>query len=260
MSAPQDVPRAAGRRPLVPSLGGSRTLRVIGLGGVGGVVARYAAPFLEHLSEPSRLVLIDGDDFEPRNAERMIFRAAGNKAEVVAQDLSETLSGDSLDLAAVPAYVGPHNLPRLVREGDIVLLAVDNHATRRLVDQHCAGLSNVVLISGGNDGIEHGRRGTYGNVQVAWRRDGAWRTPSLSRFHPEIAHPADRVPSEASCQELVASVPQILFTNLAVASAMLSTLWLVLCDALHYPEAALDVHDALMRPVPLAPVLPGQAD
>jgi len=32
---------------------------------------------------------------------------------------------------------------------DLVLLAVDNHATRKLVSDHCARLDNVCLISGG---------------------------------------------------------------------------------------------------------------
>jgi len=52
-------------------------------------------------------------------------------------------------------------------------------------------------------------------------------------------------------------VPQVLFTNLAVASAMLNTLWLYLCGALHYSELALDIAEGLMRPVPLPVPQPG---
>jgi hypothetical protein len=54
---------------------------------------------------------------------------------------------------------------------------------------------------------------------------------------------------------LVAAVPQVLFANLAVASALLNTLWLHLCGALHYGELAFDIAEGFMRPVvPLEPL------
>ena len=80
-----------------------------------------------------RLVLIDGDEFEPSNASRMLFSSHGNKAAVVASELSGFLADSFLSVVAVEQFVTPENLPRLVREGDTVLLAVDNHATRKLV-------------------------------------------------------------------------------------------------------------------------------
>ena len=85
-------------------------------------------------------------------------------------------------------------------------------------------------------------------------RDATEKTPppNLSRFHPEIANPADKLPGERNCTELVESVPQILFANLAVASAILNTFWLHACDATHYSEVSFDIAEGLMRPVPLA--------
>ena len=236
-----------------PLLARHRALKVIGLGGVGGIVARYAAVWLAGLDEELPLVLVDGDAFEPRNARRMLFRRCGNKAAVLAEELSEHL-GDALSIVAVEEYVGPDNVERLVRGGDLVLLAVDNHATRKLVGDRCAALDDACLISGGNDGVgpdASGRvlRGTYGNVQIHWREGGRDRTPPLDRMHPEIARPADRRPDEASCGELLAAVPQILFTNLAAASAMLNALRAYLDGELRYAEACFDVLDALMRPV-----------
>ena len=73
--------------------------------------------------------------------------------------------------------------------------------------------------------------------------------PSLTRCHPEIQTPSDSLPTEQSCTELLASTPQILFANLAVASALLNTLWLHLCGALHYSEICFDIADGLMQPV-----------
>src|SRR6185369_53454 len=121
---------------------------------------------------------------------------------------------------------------------------------------------DICVISGGNDGVgpdSSGRilRGTFGTCQIHVRRDGVDLTPPLARFHPEIAQPADRLPTDQSCTELVASVPQLLFANLMTASGMLNTLWLFLCNRLDYPEICFDIALAKMSPVPLP--MPGLA-
>lgn len=241
-------------RILEPQARENTSVKLIGLGGVGSIVARYAAMFLAALRQEIRLVLIDGDSFEPSNATRMFFGSCGNKADVVRAELLPRFADSTLSLAAIGEYLTPENISRLIQPADIVLLAVDNHATRKLVSDHCARLDEICLISGGNDGVGQdstgtSRRGTYGNVQIYLRRASRDATPTLTRHHPEVENPADRLPTDQSCTDLIASVPQILFANLAVASAMLNTLWLHLCGALHYSELAFDIADALMRPV-----------
>jgi len=186
----------------------------------------------------------------------MLFSRCGNKAAVLRDDLLEELCDSCVTVLAVEEYVTAANLGRLVREGDLVLLAVDNHATRKLVDEHCARLSDVTLISGGNDGVGldgagRERRGTFGNVQIHRRRAGREESPALSRFHPEIADPRDAHPDDVSCTAALARVPQLLFTNLATASALLNAFLLHLCGELDYAELAFDIRDGLMRPVPL---------
>jgi molybdopterin/thiamine biosynthesis adenylyltransferase len=231
--------------------------KVIGLGGVGGIVARYGALYLSALDCPTRMVLIDGDDFEPKNASRMLFATHGNKASVVCEDLCTAVDDSYLSMVAVEEYITSKNLPRLIREGDTVLLAVDNHATRKLVSDYARDqVSNICLISGGNEGAGKDstgvvQRGTYGNVQIYLSQDGIDITPSLTQFHPEIENPADQLPNEVSCTEALISTPQILFANLAVASSMLNALWLHLCGALHYPELCFDIHDGRMQTMPL---------
>jgi molybdopterin/thiamine biosynthesis adenylyltransferase len=215
-----------------------KSVKVIGLGGVGGIVARYSALFLAASGQPTLMYLIDGDKFEPTNASRMFFGACGNKARVVTKELLPRLKHSRLGVLAVREYIRPDNIKGLIREGDIVLLCVDNHATRKLVSDHCRTLKRVTLISGGNDGIEKGRRGTYGNVHVG----------DLTKFHPEIANPKDKMPHELSCTDLVISTPQILYANLAVASAICNTLLLHLSNKLHYSELCFDIADGLMRP------------
>lgn len=255
-------------RPLVPRLTDGQSIKIIGLGGVGGIVARYGAMFLAPLAreQNARLVLIDGDSFEPSNATRMFFSDCGNKAAVTLADLRPRFAESGLALTAVEEYVRPGNLKRLIHPGDIVLLCVDNHATRKLVSDFCGTLDDVVLISGGNDGIGEDasgkfHHGTYANCQVYIRRDGIDCSPSLARYHVEIDEPHDELPSEQSCIDALVSVPQLLLANLAAGSSILNALWLYLCGAIHYSELAVDIGQGLMRPLGLpAPQLPDAAE
>ncbi len=241
------------RRLFQPSVADGTQVRIVGLGGTGGIVTRYGALFLASLQRDIRLVLIDGDAFEPSNANRMFFGAFGNKAQVTREALLPRFAETRLTLVAVEEYLTAENVSRFIQERDIVLLTVDNHATRKLVSDHLACLRDGCLISGGNDAVgpdSNGtvRPGTFGNVQVYLRQGGVDRTPALTRYHPEIANPTDRLPTDLSCTELAVSVPQILFANLAVASAMLNTLWLYLCGELHYAELVVDIAAGRMRP------------
>ena len=196
-----------------------------------------------------RFVLIDGDKFEPANLDRQIFGSLGSKADVKAAEIAQLIGPSDVALAAVPEYVTPENVDRLIRPGDFLFLCVDNHPTRKLISDHCQKLTEVVLLSGGNDAVAPPRqRGTYGNVQIAIRRDGRNVTVPITRYHPEIAKSKGKLPHEMSCTEIVPSTPQILFTNLAVASAMLNAFYAVVCDRLTYQEVKLDILDARMLP------------
>jgi hypothetical protein len=139
--------------------------------------------------------------------------------------------------ATSPATVGD-----VVREGDVVLLAVDNHRTRALVDRHMCSLYEATLISGGNDEID-------GNVQLVRRRNGVSLDGTLSEIHPEIATATDGPASGEGCAARIAERPQLLVTNLMVASAMLNCLWAV-CEtgSAPYSEVYLDVVQNAARP------------
>jgi len=158
-------------------------------------------------------------------------------------------------MTAIQEFVTFSNIKRIIRNNDIVILAVDNHATRKLVSDFCSqNLDNVCLISGGNDGVgldssNRLTRGTYGNCQIYIRSDGQNLNPEITKYHPEIRNPADTHPLDENCTELMQSIPQILFSNLAAASAILNALWLYCCDALHYSELGFDIADGLMRPI-----------
>jgi len=225
-----------------------RSIKVIGLGGIGTPVAQAVAQFLAYQNMNSTLFLIDGDAFEERNRARVLFQSPGNKAMSKALELSEACGG-ALSIIPVPKYVTPGNVHRLVEERDCVLLAVDNHATRRCVSNRCCKLNDVALISGGNDGIEDGKDGTFGNVIVHIREGGRNVTNPLTRFHPEIARPGDKRPDELGCAALAQSSPQLLFTNLSVASTMLGAFYSWSTGALEYEEVFLDIVQGRMNPL-----------
>ncbi|MHC4948424.1 MAG: ThiF family adenylyltransferase [Planctomycetota bacterium] len=233
------------------------TCRVAGLGGIGQVVAVYLARFLASRGRPARLVLIDGDRYEQGNETRMFFDACGNKAQVMHERLRRDCDGTPVTIVAVPEYLRPDNLDRLVPSGpgESLLLCVDNHATRKLVAEHVHGLDDTCVISGGNDGVGPDstgavRAGVAGNVQAFVRRGGRVAGPSLTKYHPEIDRPADRRPDDAGCLEQAASTPQILFANLTAAAVMLDA-WYTLWAGGRLPSCEIGFDITKLRTVPL---------
>ena len=230
------------------------------------MVAIYLTLFLSSLKRAARVVLIDGDSYEHANQSRMFCGNLGNKATVMQADLAGRLGATSaVTLLAVPEYVTPDNLDRLIHsgQGESVLLCVDNHATRKLVAEYAGRLDDICLVSGGNDGVGPDaagtiRQGTEGNVQIYLRRGGVDCSPAMTKFHPEIAHPADTRPDEAhpdeGCTELFAagSTPQILFSNLTAAVAMMNSwYWLQTTGELDYSELVFNTRTGRMTPLPL---------
>ena len=240
------------RSGLVYRLPENQKIEIIGMGGIGSIVLQFLSLFLDsNLRQPTRLVLIDGDEFSPANCPRTAFQQLGNKAEVKAGETVSLISSDRMAIVAIPRYVTDENVGDLIHNGDLLMLCCDNHPTRKLISDYCEKLSDVVLISGGNEAVDPPRElGTYGNVQIAVRRAGKNLTAPITRFHPEIAQAKGSPPSEMDCIQQAASTPQILITNLAVATAMLCAFLSLVCDPDRpaYQEIKLDVLEARMLP------------
>lgn len=186
---------------------------IVGLGGVGSALSAMIARYVSYSSKATmgQITLVDGDSYEPKNEVRQDFDALGNKAEVKAQQLSTQFP--RAEFKVVKEFIDTKNVGNIISEKTIVFLCVDNHKTRKIVSEHCSTLQNIVVISGGNEM-------TDGNVQIFIRKGGADQTPSLLTYHPEIANPVDKLPSEMSCEELASSSPQLYFANLGVAVFM----------------------------------------
>lgn len=196
-----------------------KNVKLIGVGGIGTSLLFFLSRHMNFKEDRAKLTLVDGDSFELKNAIRQDFSMIGNKAKVKAEELAKEFT--NISIRAIPEFITKDNLPDVVLDGDIVLLAVDNHATRKLVSEYCQKLSNVVLISGGNEL-------TDGNVQVYIRMGGKDITLPLTASHPEIQDPADRSPGEMSCEER-AKQPgsrQILVANAGAAWLMYVAYWL----------------------------------
>ncbi|MFH1099189.1 MAG: ThiF family adenylyltransferase [Candidatus Uhrbacteria bacterium] len=190
---------------------------VIGIGGVGSHLAEWIARYLAFRLPGSTLTLVDGDEFEERNRARQTFHKPGNKAEVVAERLAGLFP--EIRVEAVPAFLQPDTLDIILLEGEIVLVCVDNHATRKLLSDEAGKRQDITVISGGNEDA-------WGTVQVYLRRDGQDVSPSLSQDHPEIASPQGRAPYELHCDErAVAGEPQVLFANVMAAAVMANAFW-----------------------------------
>jgi molybdopterin/thiamine biosynthesis adenylyltransferase len=187
-------------------------IKIIGLGGVGSILAERLCRFVNYTRDlNANITLVDGDEYEQKNYERQEFSTFGNKAEVKASDLD--IQFPDIQIDTYPAFVNVVTTSDVIREGDIVFLCVDNHKTRNIVNNYCKQLSDVTLISGGNELVD-------GNVQVYIRANGKDMTPDIASYHPEIANPEDQLPEEMSCEELSNSEPQLYFTNLGVATIM----------------------------------------
>jgi molybdopterin/thiamine biosynthesis adenylyltransferase len=197
-----------------------RSFKVIGTGGVGTALLPFLCRYLNFEAQGSRVVLVDGDSFEPKNSARQDFGRMGNKAQVKAGELAGKFT--QISFRARAEVVTEQNIASIIEKGDTIFLGVDNHKTRKLVSDHCQTLSDITLISGGNEL-------TDGNVQAFVKKDGKELTLPITEFHPEIESPVDKNPGEMSCGERAEqpSSRQIIFTNMIVASWMLAAFWLV---------------------------------
>ena len=214
---------------------------LVGLGGIGSQLVPSLVRYLAFRPEPRPvLVLVDGDAYEHGNRTRQVFpegAIGSNKAEALAE-----ASRGGLTVQAVADFLTEANVATVIRDGEVVLMAVDNHWTRFVVDRHLATLDEVTVISGGNDE-------TDGNVQLVRRREGEFVDGGLAEIHAEIGLATEaEFAARNGCERQAEERPQLVVTNLMVASAMLNCLWAVLeRGSVSYSEVYLDVIANAMR-------------
>lgn len=203
-------------------------IKFIGLGGIGTILGDKLFQFLHYymggLSEhviqamgnPNQfdqinIDLIDGDIYEPGNRERQSFGIVGPKSESKENDFRGEYG--RLYFNSIYQYVNDQNASQLIQDGDIVLLCVDNHITRRMVGEYCQTLNNIRLYAGGNSFHT-------ASVQAYWRVDGQDIKPNICKYHPEIKNANDFHPEGLGCEERHETDPQLIFANAAAAASI----------------------------------------
>jgi molybdopterin/thiamine biosynthesis adenylyltransferase len=225
----------------------TRKIKVIGAGGIGGHLLEPLSRYLSYSEDSIEITVYDGDRYEERNRERQRFSSCENKAAHTVEKLKEEFP--KIHFRSKGEYLTSDNIIPAIREKDVVFLCVDNHATRKLVSDRCQELDNVTLINGGNDY-------TDGNVIVYIRKNGQDVTKSLTALHPKIAAPTDKNPGmitaseRLGCEQEAVTNPQLLFTNLAIASAMCNCYYAWENDKINFEQVYLDIVSQRMRPSP----------
>lgn len=225
----------------------TRRIKVIGLGGIGTYLVEPLCRYLSGHKDYSEVTLIDGDRYEEKNRGRQQFDQLNNKAATTVASLKDRFP--RVHFKSRGEYVTEDNVVSVVRESDIILLCVDNHATRKVISDRCEELEDVTLISGGNEY-------TDGNVMYYCRKNGEDVTRPPTKLHPEIADPTDVNPGDEEaverigCEAMATSAPQLLFMNLAMASAMLNVYYAQEQGKADFEEVYVDILTQRMRATP----------
>lgn len=207
----------------------------VGMGGTNTFVLR---PLLMYLNsseiEDKDVVVIDGDHYDTGNLERQDFNPkmiSVNKAEAKVEEFKSMFP--DVVINAVPEYLRKDEIDYYIEDGDVVLLAVDCLMTRKLVDDHCNTLDNILLVSMGNELSD-------GDIQVCCRVQGENLTPSIQKGHPEISNALNITRSEMSCEEMAAmpSGGQLIFANLTAATSGVNAVWKILKDTEYLTKKA----------------------
>lgn len=192
-----------------------KEITIIGLGGIGSYLVNILSRYMNSKEEETRINLVDGDEYESKNFQRQEFkvgREGQNKASAQRLELEDKFR--KINFVDFNEYVNEDNIKKIIKDKQTVFVCVDNHKTRRLISKYADTLQNIDVISGGNEYVD-------GNVQIYLRKNGVKCTPSITDYHGEIENPVDKSPDEMSCEELSSeSAPQLLFTNLSVATFM----------------------------------------
>lgn len=189
----------------------NKKIIIIGLGGIGSALSEFISKFLNYTDLHPRIKLVDGDAYEEKNLDRQMFGDFGNKAFIKKEELGNIYTNITFDI--FDKYINEDNIKEVISEDNIVMLAVDNHKTRKVVSDYCKKLKDIILISSGNEY-------TDGNVQIYIRKNNEDVQPDLCSYHPEIENANDLSPEDMSCSELAKSDPQLFFANLTAAICM----------------------------------------
>lgn len=224
---------------------------LVGAGGTGGYLAESVGRLLyadAHadlaVDELHRLkfTIVDGDEVEPVNLLRQNFiedDLGMNKAKALAEGLKAMFGAD---VAHSGAYIAsPDDLRALVgqTENVVVVGAVDNNATRSIIERFVASRPHTVGIDSGNS-VTDGQVVVYGDEKLLGvdrmkALDPKAKGPQVpSALFPELTDftGPNALPQDQSCELHAVHAPQHMATNMVAANVVLMLLNKVLHSSL----------------------------
>ncbi|NPV27846.1 MAG: HesA/MoeB/ThiF family protein [Firmicutes bacterium] len=118
---------------------------LVGAGGLGSPVAYYLAA-----AGIGELGLVDSDQVEVSNLQRQILHSTERLGMLKAESAKLTLTSLNPDVkvTSYPVRASADNITELIRPYDVVVNAVDNFATRYLVNDTCVRLQKPLIEAG----------------------------------------------------------------------------------------------------------------
>lgn len=200
------------------------SIYLIGTGGTGGFAFTNLARLLAGANVP--ISIFDGDIVEPKNLKRQQFGKAdidSPKAQALADWASHTIL-DCPPIGVINDYVTDSDellagicLSTPDDAVPLIISAVDNVATRKLINQALEDLPEYIAIDSGNHD-QGGQVVLTTNLEVV--ESQGFETPkpvklaNMLQVYPEIANIDDKNPGlEQSCDDVVESEPQAMMAN-----------------------------------------------
>lgn len=200
------------------------SIYLIGTGGTGGFAFTNLARLLAGANVP--ILIFDGDIVEPKNLKRQQFGKAdidSPKAQALADWASYTIL-DCPPIGVINDYVTDSDellagicLSTPDDAVPLIISAVDNVATRKLINQALEDLPEYIAIDSGNHD-QGGQVVLTTNLEVV--ESQGFETPkqvklaNMLQVYPEIANIDDKNPGlEQSCDDVVESEPQAMMAN-----------------------------------------------
>lgn len=215
-------------------------IHVIGAGGTGGYAISYLARLLaggEHI-----IHVYDGDMVEAKNLKRQNFSVDDldkNKAKAVCDQIQKTIH-QAPTMVAHESYITDKDelLVEMISDLEpdqslVVVLAVDNVATRRLINELVmndlidAQIPTIVLDSGNDN--QGGQVVLYANAPVTWKPPIGEATkgmlPTMLQLFPDIDKIVDDNPGLVqNCAENAESEPQAMMANVRNGEVIAGTI------------------------------------
>lgn len=210
-------------------------LVMVGCGGTGSILVEPLVRLLAyHKNGCRRTILIDGDKFEEKNLARQLFdpkHIGKNKAEVTAERIANICK-----TTAIKSFIDKEaflvemvNEEGFIKGSPLVVLSVDNHASRKAVilamDE--MKIENFVVLLPGNE-LDFGRCSVYA------KSGGVILGAHPFELYETIKNPTDRIPG--GCAKEAPSTPQLVSANFGAAFSSMLLVQALLDHEKWFPE------------------------